>query len=163
MQLTASHAFTGTPDQVVAMTTDAAFCELAGRELGATSTQVTPTGDAQRPGASVRAQVATDPAFASFAGKTLDITQAVVWDVREPDGARNGRVTITVAGLPVTVDAAARLTPTASGSRVDYTGTFTVKVPFLGATIERQAEPFIRQTLDAQQTVGNRWLAEHPA
>ena len=86
------------------------------------------------------------------------VIQRMMWSEPDSDGSRSATMEISVAGLPVHVDAVARLSPTAAGSAIDYSGSLTVKVPLIGAMIEKQAVPFILETLDIQQRTGIAWL-----
>lgn len=161
MHLTARHEFSAPCDRVYAMSTDPVFLDQACRDLGALSqtVEVVP-GD----GATTRVSMVAEtvPALRTLAGGTLTIGQELTWGPAVPDGSRTGRMFIKLAGLPVTLDAEVSLAPAASGCTVDYSGELVVAVPLLGPALEKQATPFVTETLDAQQASGNRWLAEHP-
>lgn len=160
MKLTARHEFAAPCDTVFAMTVDPAFLAQASRDLGAPDADVTasPTADG---GAVTRisVQLPTPEPVVAFAGRTVTVGQEMTWGPAAPDGSRTARVFIKLAGLPATMDATARLAPTASGSAIDYDGELTVAVPVLGSMLEKQAAPFVLETLDAQQASGDAWLA----
>lgn len=162
MDLTARHDFSATPERVYTMCVDPAFLSRVCLDIGALdhSVEVVPTGRGAVARASLEAE--TVPALSALAGRTLRVGQEMTWSPPAADGSRTARLLIKVAGLPVVVDAAARLAPTASGSAIDYAGTLRVDVPLMGSLIEKQAAPFVLQVLDIQQASGNRWLAEHP-
>lgn len=163
MHLTERHTFNAAPLAVYAMSTDPVFLERACRELGALEQSVSVSGDPDAATATVEMVAETVPALAALAGGTLRFRQEMVWGPAAADGSRDARVSISVAGLPVTLAGTAHLAPAASGSTVDYDGDFTIAVPFLGPTLEKQALPFVTEVLASQQNTGNAWLAEHPA
>jgi len=158
MQLTARHEFAAPCDRVYAMCIDPAFLTRACTDLGATShtTDVSRGPDASTTRVSV--QVETPGQLAALTGSSITVGQEMAWGGPAPDGSRDARLFIKVAGLPVTLDATARLAPTASGCAIDYAGTLSVKVPLLGPALEKQAAPFVLETLDIQQHSGNAWL-----
>ena len=58
----------------------------------------------------------------------------------------------------MTFEGTVRLEPTASGSVIDHAGDLSVRIPLLGARIEKEAAPAILEALDAQARVGRTWL-----
>ncbi len=163
MHLTARHEFAASPDRVYAMSVDPAFLTQACHDLGARSQTVDVTGTPDAATSRVSMEAETVPALARLAGETVTVGQEMSWGPASPDGTRTARMLIKVAGLPVVLDATARLAPTASGSAIDYEGDFSVKVPLIGPVIEKQAAPFVLETLDVQQRTGTAWLASDPA
>ncbi|HOA88193.1 MAG TPA: DUF2505 domain-containing protein [Propioniciclava tarda] len=161
MQLTARHVFEASCDRVFAMVTDPSFLLQACRDLGALSEtiRVEPTDVGAI--TDVEADVEVPGPLATFAGPTSRVVERMEWGPADADGARSARFSIKVVGLPVTVDAVARLAPIPGGCAVDYEGTLAVKVPLIGPVIEKQAAPFVLETLDVQQQTGNAWLASH--
>lgn len=100
------------------------------------------------------------PAAASkVVGATMNLRQTVQWAEPNPDGSRDGTLTIEVPGMPVTMDGRAHLVPGGRGTVVDYTGQLKVNIPIMGRAIEKQAAPFITDAINAQQQVGDQWLA----
>lgn len=161
MHLTARHEFNAPCDRVYAMTTDPAFLAQVCRDLGAVDSTVdvsdTPPGAVSR----VSLTQPTPGPLVAFAGPTITVGQEFSWGEAAPDGSRTARLLIKVAGMPVHVDAVARLAPTAAGCAVDYDGTLSVKVPLIGPAMEKQAQPFLLETLEVQQRSGDAWLAAH--
>lgn len=154
MQISTSHEYAATPDQVAEMLLDRDFLEKVAARAGATSATIH-TG-----GLSAELTLHLNPpaAVAGFIGKELCFTQEMSWD--EPgEQPRTGNVEVTVHGMPVTMNAQGRLTATEGGCLASYEGELTVRVPLIGKKLEREAEPFIRAALDAQAEVGKEWLA----
>lgn len=160
MDLSAQHIFLATCEQAYAMVTDQNFLAQACSDLGAPDPDITVSADEPKT-TRVSGAVDVPPAMAGFLGNTMNVTQEMSWGPRSADGSRSARLQLTVAGLPVSVDANAQLAPTASGCVIDYRGTLTVKIPMIGGMIEKQALPFILDTLAVQQRTGEAWLASH--
>ena len=59
--------------------------------------------------------------------------------------------------------AAQALRPGGRGTLVDFTGDFSIKVPFLGGKLEAQAAPALLEGFAVQQKVGDEWLATRNA
>ena len=154
MQLTSRQEFPAPPTDVYAMVTDEAFLRHAAAEMGSPDARVAASGGHT----AVEAGVEAPPEVRPFVGDRLAIIQEVRWGPAEADGARSGTFSITVPGKPVTFEGTVRLQPTASGSVVDHAGDLTVRIPLLGARIEKEAAPAILEALDAQARVGRAWL-----
>ena len=65
----------------------------------------------------------------SFVGKELHLTETSDWGPAAADGSRQGRLTVTVGGAPITLDATLSLAPSGQGSRELVEGDLTAKVP----------------------------------
>ena len=84
----------------------------------------------------VSAEIETPGPMRPVAGPSVTVGQEMAWGPASADGSRTARLILKVAGMPVEVDAHARLAPTASGCAVEYSGTLAVKVPILGPALE---------------------------
>lgn len=155
MQLTSRQEFPADPAAVHAMVTDPAFLRHAAQQLGATRAEV----DAAPRRTRVEADVETPGEVRAFLGPTITVAQEMVWTDAAPDGSRDATVVIDVMKAPATLRGTARLEPTASGSAITYAGEFTVNVPFVGGTVEKQTAPLILDTIEVQGRVGREWLA----
>lgn len=154
MQLSHRQEFPAAPERVFAMLTDEDFLRHAATEMGSPDARV--AASASR--TAIEAIIESPPEVRAFVGPSLPILLDVTWGAAEVDGSRSGAFSMVVTGAPVTVAGATRLQPTASGSELVYDGDLTVKVPLLGARIEREAAPAVLEALDAQARVGRAWL-----
>ncbi|MFP5416034.1 MAG: DUF2505 domain-containing protein [Actinomycetes bacterium] len=154
MQFTNRQVFPADPHVVHAMVTDEDFLSHAAVEMGALDARV--AADATR--SAVHASVEPPAGVRPFVGPRLSIVQEMTWGQAAADGSRDGILSITVAGAPVTMRGTARLEPTASGSTITYDGELTVNVPLVGARIEQAAAPALLEALEAQGRVGRTWL-----
>ena len=159
MQLTARQEFSAPCDHVYAMSVDPAFLEQVCRDLDAPSHTVAVSGPPDAAVTRVSAEIETPGPMRPVAGPSVTVGQEMAWGPASADGSRTARLILKVAGMPVEVDAHARLAPTASGCAVEYSGTLAVKVPILGPALEKQSAPFILDTLAIQERSGNAWLA----
>lgn len=162
MQLTARQEFAAPCDRVYAMSVDPAFLDQVCRDLDAASHTIAVSGRPDAAVTRVSAEIGTPPPMRPVAGPSVTVGQEMSWGPASADGSRTARLVLKVAGMPVEVDAHARLAPTASGCAVDYNGTLAVKVPIVGPALERQSAPFILDTLAVQERSGNAWLAALP-
>lgn len=154
MQLTSRQDFPADPATVHAMVTDEEFLAHAARRMGSPDARVEATPERSR----VEASVESPPEVRSFIGPRLAIVQETTWGAAAPDGSRDGTISITVPGAPVTLVGTVRLAPTASGSTIDYDGDLDVKIPLVGGRVEREAAPAILDSLETQARVGRDWL-----
>lgn len=161
MHVEARHEFSAPCAEVYAMTIDPDFLATAARDLGSTDTSANVETTAEGAVTRVSVVLPTPAPIATFAGPTVTVGQQITWSSAEPDGSRTAEVIIKLAGLPVSVTATAHLHPTPNGTAIDYDGDLGVAVPLLGPALEKQAAPFVRETLDAQQRSGIEWLAQH--
>lgn len=155
MEIKSRNEFAAAPATVAAMLTDRAYLEEVARQSGATSQEVTVEGSRTM----TRYALAAPPQAQKFTGATITILQDVTWSAPAADGARTGRLDLSVPGMPVDMDGQASLRPGGKGTIVEYTGTLKVNIPFVGKKLEQQASPFIVEALGIQQRVGDEWLA----
>ena len=155
MQLTSRHDFPAPPAAVYAMLTDEAFLRHAATEMGSPDARV--AASASR--TAVEATIEAPDVVRAFVGATLRVLLEVDWGDARPGGTRAGTFTMTVPGTPVTVAGTTLLAPTASGTEVTYDGELTVRLPLVGARVERQAAPAILEALEDQARIGRAWLA----
>lgn len=154
MHLISRQRFEASPTDVHAMVTDEDFLAHAAVELGSQDARVAATSART----AVAASVATPSEIRAFVGPSLRIVQETTWAEPDAEGRRNGTVTITVPGAPVTLHGTALLAPVEGGSEITYEGDLVVQVPLLGGRIETQAAPTILEAFETQGRVGRAWL-----
>lgn len=147
--------------------TDEAFLKHVSEKVGGTLKSVTVDGDTSA--AFTLTAVRTLPTkrlpemARKFVGESLTVTQTEHWTAPATDGSRTAKVTMTVAGVPVTVDAEQRLVAAGTDTRVDLTGTVSSSIPFMGSKIASAAEPMIGKALNLQATEARKWLESRQA
>jgi Protein of unknown function (DUF2505) len=152
------------PSTVFVMLTDHAFQD---RKLGQTGAVRWEVQVRQENGGAVitsRRAMPTDQvpdAFKSMIGPTLDISQVETWSAAAPDGSRTGSLDVQVAGAPVGMKATLSLSATAGGGSLQLVnGELKARIPLVGGRVERAAEPAVRAAIEAEQRIGQAWLAE---
>ncbi len=162
MRIQKSYEYAASPETVFAMLADpqfqAAKCE-ATHPLSHTES-VAPKGEQTE--IVTRRVVSTDgfPDFAkSMIGPKLAITETVIWSRASIDGSRTGTMVIGVGDAPVGMQGTVSMMPAAGGTRMEIDGDLKARIPLLGGTIEKTAEPWVVAGVDKEQEVGREWLA----
>ncbi|MDR0488850.1 MAG: DUF2505 domain-containing protein [Propionibacteriaceae bacterium] len=158
MQITSTLSFTAAPNRVADMLTNPKFADHVGAEIKADNVTTTNLDDGMT---SVFTMISPEAAR-KILGPTMTITETVTWQPASPNGARTGRLTLSVAGVPATSDGPLRLGPTPSGSQMIYDADFSVKIPLFGKKIEKMAEQYLSNVIKACEKVGNEWLTSNP-
>jgi Protein of unknown function (DUF2505) len=151
---------------VAAMLADPGFARARVEASGAAVEQADVTGTAD--GAftvATRRSVPTDqiPAQArGFVGSTLEVRQVEAWEAAQGEGAREGTVVVEISGTPVRLTGTVTLEADGSGGSVlTYDGVLKASIPLFGAAVEQAAAAAVRSALEAEQSAGVRWLAQH--
>ncbi|MGI4893721.1 MAG: DUF2505 domain-containing protein [Janthinobacterium lividum] len=97
-------------------------------------------------------------AAAKFLGDTAVIGQVERWEEVGPDGSRDGSLTLTVEGAPVTLAATARLRAAGAACVYELIGTLSVRVPLLGGGVERATLPGLLALIRSEVDVARQWL-----
>ncbi|MHA7141719.1 MULTISPECIES: DUF2505 domain-containing protein [unclassified Arthrobacter] len=162
MALNASTTLPYDAATVTGVFTDEAFLKHVSEHVGGTLKSVTVDGDTAA--AFTLTAVRTLPTkrlpemARKFVGDSLTVTQTEQWAAPLPDGSRVAKITMTVAGVPLTVDAEQRLVAVDAATRVELTGTVSSSIPFMGAKIASAAEPMIGKALNLQASEASKWL-----
>jgi len=156
MLLSTQLDFAAAPAEVSAMLTDAAFLERVCAESDALEHSVEVTGNLTR----VSRTLAAPAVAAKFTGERVTVLEVVEWAAPRGDGSRTGAVTLSIPGLPVTMEATAELRPGGRGTTVSQSGNLQVNIPFVGRKLEESAAPAVLGGIELQQRVGDAWLAE---
>lgn len=157
MDISTTADFAADPVAVFSMLTDRAYLEEVARASGATRQQVSVVDQTTRS----EYDLPNPPELAKFAGSTLTVIQEIAWGPATDDGSRTGTLSLKVPGQPVSMPGTVTLAPGGRGTQVKVDGDLTVKIPLLGKKLEKAAAPAILEGIGMQQTVGDKWLAEH--
>lgn len=136
--------FTVDPAAVWAVLVDPAFLAARAERSGARDHQEAVTHEGGTTVVTSSRTVGTDrlPQAASrFLGSSAVVDQVERWAPAGPDGSRRAQLTLTVRSAPVELTGTVTLTPTATGSSYDLTGSLSVRVPLLGGSVEKAALP----------------------
>lgn len=161
----ALNASTSLPYDVVTVTntfTDEGFVKHTSEHVGGSLVSLTVDGDTAA--AFTLTAVRTLPTARlpemarKFVGETLTVTQTERWAAPSPDGSREAKVSMSIANVPVSVDAVQRLVAQGTGTRVEVDGKVTSSIPFMGSKIADAAEPMIGKALNMQASQARTWL-----
>jgi hypothetical protein len=163
VRVTAEIRYAATPEEVFTMLTDKTFQD---RKLSRTGALSWSAEVRQENGGAVVTSTRALPtdqvpdAFRALVGQQITINQTESWGPAAPDGSRTGTLVVEVAGAPVRMNATLSLTSSGTGSVEVVDGELKARVPLVGGRIERAAEPAVRAAIDAEERIGQAWLAE---
>lgn len=153
--------YEATPQQVRAMLCDEAYCRTRAERTGATSVDVTISGDPSSAAhlEIVRVLPADVPSFAkSFVGDTLTITEVQDWSAPAADGT--GDATITAAfSAPMAFTGTMSIEVSGAGTQVRTQGEIKASVPLVGGKVEGIAKDTMERYLHKEQKIATEWLA----
>lgn len=162
MKISANLNYAATPHEVFAMLSDEIFQIRKCIATGALSHSVSISAKAERTViVSSRDLPTTDfPAFVqSLVGATLAITETQDWGPADAEGARQGVITVDIAGAPIDLDGTLSLAPNGHGSVQTVQGDLRARIPLIGGKIEQAAAPAIESAINAEREIGQVWLA----
>jgi len=163
MKISAVIDYSATAHEVFAMLADEEFQNRKCAATGARRHTVSIREQDQRTIIVSTRDMATDefPAFVkSMVGETLAVTETQDWGPPGTDGARQGRLTVDIAGAPIDLQGTLSLAPGGQGSVESIEGDLKAKVPILGGKIEQAAAPAIQSAIRVESETGKVWLAK---
>ena len=89
----------------------------------------------------------------------LKVVREETW--RMVDVEFHADVAIHTSGAPISGVATARVSPTAGGSVLRFTGTVQVRVPLIGGPIEKYISSQIAEEIPGVQRFTTRWISEN--
>src|SRR5665811_2213089 len=100
------------------------------------------------------------PSFVqSLVGATMAVTETQDWGPAGRDGARQGVITVDIAGAPIDLDGTLSLAPNGHGSVQTVQGDLRARIPLIGGKIEQAAAPAIESAINVEREIGQSWLA----
>lgn len=153
MHLSFRHSYPGTTAQVVDLFRNPDFITDVAQHAGAQDHDVSVADGITR----LRMALPTPDNVSTFVGKTADISLVFKWDATT-EQQWQGKVDVSVKGLPVSVDAKGFLQPSADGAVADYEGDLSVKIPLVGGKVEKMVAPFISEAFAGIERRAQEWL-----
>lgn len=156
------HRYDAAPDAVFAMLSDPAYLRAKLETTGALEYDVleceaTPDGGFRI--VTQRTVQADIPGFAKKVFKpTNTLTQIEDWQPPS-GGTRAGTWRIETKGVPVSTSGTSRVEPAGGGTVQHIEGRIKVSVPLIGGRLERFVFDQAKETLDAEEDFGQKWLA----
>jgi Protein of unknown function (DUF2505) len=162
MKISAILDYAATPSEVFAMLSDEDFQARKCIATGALSHSVSVSAQGDRTVIVSNRDLPTDgfPDFVKrLVGTTLAITETQDWGPAGPGGARQGRLTVNIAGAPIDLAGTLSLAPDGQGSVESVEGDLKATIPLIGGKIEKSAAPAIESAIRAERETGQAWLA----
>jgi hypothetical protein len=165
MELTRTHRYDVTPDEVIEMFADPEAVRSRYEAMGHREVEIL---DCERSDASleVRSRRVVDVELPGFARKVLSPTNTMIqtdrWE-RSDDGSWDGTFDVDVAGAPVEMSGTMSLGPVGDSADYAVTVRMAVKVPLVGGKIaDWVGKNEAASTVEAEFAAGEAWLATHP-
>jgi hypothetical protein len=101
------------------------------------------------------------PGFvAKLAGGRITLRERIVWpDGGGTTGGRAGSLAASMEGQPGSVEGTLRITPTDAGTTVSLDGDIQVRMPLVGAKIERYVAEMLDKLMRTEHELGRAWLS----
>jgi Protein of unknown function (DUF2505) len=170
VDIDADMSYSAEPVRVMQVIADPAFQDEKCRQTGALSHVVSVT----RPGDRIIIDTVRSmpmeslPDFArSFLGGKLEVHEVQDWGPAQPDGGRDGRLTVEIMNTPMRLKGTLAMRPDgAHGGGADALGTtvairsqLKANIPLIGGKAEQAAAGPIRAAIAKEQELGSEWLA----
>jgi hypothetical protein len=162
MKISAIIDYTATPHDVFVMLADEEFQNRKCKATGALQHTVSITSKDDHTIVVSTRNLPSDrfPHFVkSMVGDTLNVTETQDWGPSGADGARQGTLTVDIAGAPVHLHGTLALTPGGPGTVEIIEGDLKARIPFLGGKVEEAAAPAVQSAIRVEGEVGQAWLA----
>ena len=162
MKVSARLDYPATPHEVFAMLADEIFQNRKCIATGALSHTVSISAKGERTVIVSSRDLPTTnfPSFVqSLVGATLAITETQDWGPADAGGARQGVITVDIAGAPIDLDGTLSLTQNGHGSVQTVQGDLRARIPLIGGKIEQAAAPAIMSAINVERDLGQAWLA----
>jgi hypothetical protein len=96
-----------------------------------------------------------------FLGDEISVLEIQNWELPKKDGSAQAKLTVTISGAPVTVEAEMKLFGDKSGTTIELTGSVKVAVPIFGAMAEGAVAGELEKIISLEQAIGENWLANN--
>ena len=162
MKIAKTIEYAASPEEVFAVLADQAFQEAKCAATAAIRHTATVTTQGERTVITTERILPTDgmPDFAKgMVGDTLKVTETQDWGPAAEDGARDGTLSMSVAGAPVSMKGSLSLAPGGAGSVETLDADLKASVPLIGGQIEKAAAPPVEQAIAIEQRLAKEWLA----
>ena len=151
MHIQTQHHYQASPAAVRAMLANPAFWESLADGCKGTATDN---------GVQVALSVPAPAQARRITGDTINADLEASW---KPEGdGYAGPIILKAQGLPASFAGTTTISPDGDGSTVDYAGELSIRLPLVGPSLEKQAEPYLMRVINAQEAKGAEWLAAHP-
>lgn len=162
MDITHTHRFDASVDEVIAMLADESFAHLRGATGGAHDGGAIVTGDPDEAfSVSIRRTIpsTTIPQeFRGFVGSTLTVKYTEAWQAPSGD-SRHATFAVEIMGAPGHASGRLDVVPDGDGALFSVDGAVSVKVPLFGAIIAKAVHNAVLEGIKAELADADAWLA----
>lgn len=161
MELRTQLRFDADPATVFAMLTDEEYIGRKAKAANAIRHEATVTRDGDQVTIRLLRVMPPDvPDFVRrFVGESIDLEQTDIWRPAQPDGSREGTISIDMVGAPVTMRGEMSLQPTGASSIATIEGKIKASVPFVGGKIEEAVRDGLLEAATREEQVAQAWLS----
>jgi uncharacterized protein YndB with AHSA1/START domain len=162
MKISATLDYAATPAEVFAMLANPDFQDRKCAATGALRHAVSIRAQGDRTVIVSSRDLPTDdfPDFVkTMVGASLAVTETQDWGPAATNGARQGKLTVDIAGAPIDLAGTLSLAPAVQGSLETVEGDLRASIPLIGGKIEKAAAPAIESAIRAERATGQAWLA----
>ena len=149
--------YTASCDRVAAMLVDPRFAAYVGEAAHANNVTATSIDH----GLTAVLTMDTPDSARMLLGREMHMTQTITWEDSSADGSRQGQMSLTLSGVPVSLSGPLFLRPTPDGSTIVYDADFHIRIPLIGKKVEKKVEEYLEQIIHACEEFGNQWLADN--
>jgi Protein of unknown function (DUF2505) len=161
MKISSTVEYAATPEAVFAMLSNEDFQARKCVATGARRHSVSISAQGDRTVIVSSRDLPTDdfPDFVKrMVGATLAIRETQDWGPPGTDGARQGLLTVDIAGAPIDLAGTLSLAPGGQGTVETVEGDLKAGIPLIGGKIENAAAPAIRSAIRVEKETGQAWL-----
>lgn len=162
MDISLTHDFHATPDDVSALFADESFAQARGDSAGSGHADAIVDGTpATGFAVSIRQAVPAESIpseFRSVVGSNLSVRYSEVWEPATAP-ARLGTFAVEIIGAPGHATGTLRLEPDGDITRFTVDGDVTVRIPLVGPMIEKAVATAVAKTLRKELSTADEWLA----
>ncbi|MDQ1536153.1 MAG: hypothetical protein QOE58_546 [Actinomycetota bacterium] len=162
MKISAVIDYSATAQEVFAMLADEDFQTRKCAATGSLRHTVSITKQDDRTKIVNTRDMATDdfPSFVrNMVGSSLSLTETQDWGPPEADGARQGRITVDIAGAPIELSGKLSLAAGGQGTVETIEADLKAGIPILGNKMEQAAAPAVKSAIRVESETGKSWLA----
>lgn len=146
-------------DEVFSMLCEEAFRKQVCEATRARSYDVSVTPSPGGAEVRVSRQMPAPEIARKFVGDTLEIVQVEHWGAAAADGSRTADLSVDIPGKPASMSGRIVLGPGGAGTTQSVSGDIKVKVPLVGAKLEKEIARALVAAIKEEGKVGARWLA----
>jgi len=162
MKIARTLEYAATPHQVFTVLADQAFQEAKCDATAAVKHTATVGAEGDRTVITTERVLPTRgmPDFAkNLVGETLNVIETQDWGPAAADGTREGKLSMSVAGVPVTMKGRLSLAPGGPGAVESLDADLRASLPLIGGKIEKAAAPLVEDAIAIEHRLAAEWLA----